>query len=92
MKTNLVSLNIQDIASEEQLFELLINEFEFPELYTRSWEGMKEHLFYDSMMKVPENLIVSGFKAFQKNNPQTAICFSEWLKYSKTMNVKYCEN
>ena len=54
MKTNLVSLNIQDIASEEQLFELLINEFEFPELYTRSWEGMKEHLFYDSMMKVPE--------------------------------------
>jgi len=91
MRANLVTLNIRGITSEEQLFELLINEFEFPELYARSWDGMKEHLFYDSMMKVPENLIISGFKVFQKNNPKIAKGFDDWLSSSKTMSVQYRE-
>jgi len=54
----MISIDVSEVGSEEQLFSLIINLFEFPELYERTWSGMHEHLFYDPMVRVPKKLCV----------------------------------
>ena len=87
----IVSLNVTDVSTEEQLFALIIKQFGFPDLYGRNWRGMDEHLFYDPMMRVPKYLIVVGISSFEVNAPVIAGRFKEWIQSIQSVKVKYQE-
>lgn len=88
---HLISINVTEISSEEELISLILNEFNFPDLYGRSWKAMEEHLFYDSMRRVPEKLEVVGFNFLKGSCPKTASQFKQWASSSKDMDVLFLE-
>ena len=87
----MISIDVSEVGSEEQLFSLIINLFEFPELYERTWSGMHEHLFYDPMVRVPKKLCVIGMCSFEEKAPIIAARFKEWAQSAKGMDIEYQE-
>jgi hypothetical protein len=84
-----LSLDVSGISSQEQLYTLILNQFKFPKLYERSWNGLDEHLFYDSMMRVPERLEVIGLSALEARNSKIALRFKKWVLSAKSMDVAF---
>ena len=78
-------INLNDINSEKELLEQLISQFNFPELYDKSWEGFEDHLFYDPMMRIPKTLLIKGISSLNENIPETSKKFKLWIEgFSKT--------
>ncbi len=76
-------IDLSTIAVENDIIEQLIGKLNFPDLYTKSWHGFEEHLFYDSMKSMPEKLIVQGMNIFKKRYPDSARnlkkCFENYI-------------
>ncbi len=90
-RSKLVSIDVSGAVTEEQIFTLIMNQFQFPDLYGRNWRGMDEHLFYDPMMKVPEKLSVIGMSSLEEKNPSIASRFKEWIESTQEMQIEYNE-
>ena len=61
---------MSSIANEEDLFQYLISEFKFPDLYSYDWKGLEQHFYYDSMERVPKKLVILGSNKMRQHNEQ----------------------
>jgi len=68
------------VDSDAGLIDTLIEDFSFPDLYERSWHGVSEHFFYDSMMRSPITLNVVGMNKLRNKLPETAERFEKCLE------------
>ena len=84
-----LAINLDGVTTEEQCFTQLIRQFEFPDLYGRSWRGMDEHLFYDPEMRIPKTLIVDGFMSLERRSPDIAVKLRKWLSGFPDNCIKY---
>ena len=75
-----LTVNVETIDSEIELIDHLVAQFEFPDLYRRNCKGMEEHLFYDPMVKVPDELVVVGIEILESKVPEVALRLRKWLE------------
>ncbi len=67
-----LTLDVSHFEHEEQFIESLIKQFGFPNLYSISWLGFQEHLFYDPEARVPFLLKVKGIEDLRRKSPENA--------------------
>ena len=72
-----LTIDVSEFKEEQALIEYLINSFDFPNLYEKSWLGFNEHLFYDPEAKLPMLIIIEGIKSLENNLPEAAKKFKQ---------------
>lgn len=94
-----LEIDISNCRSEIEIIEKFITTLEFPDLYRKSWFGLKEHFYYDPMLKVPKTLILKGMKELKVNTPNlyrelTRILeyFYKEVKNESHKNIVICSN
>ncbi|MBA6381279.1 MULTISPECIES: barstar family protein [unclassified Colwellia] len=86
---NELVLDLSQVDSENSIFDFLIKQFNFPDLYCRNWEGMGEHLFYDSMSRIPNGLIVLNTDVFKSSYPVVFVKLYSWFQCFPEGSVVY---
>ena len=51
-------IKIPSSKSEEEFVESIVKQLNFPDIYGHTFYSLEEHFFYDSMLKVPDKLII----------------------------------
>jgi hypothetical protein len=86
---NELVLDLSQVDSESTIFDFLIKQFNFPDLYCRNWEGMEQHVFYDPMCRVPKMLIVLNTDTFKSSYPSVFVKLYGWFKCFPKGTVVY---
>jgi Barstar (barnase inhibitor) len=67
-----ITVDLSACNDETSLFKHLWKKLDFPSLYTVSWDGLGENMFYDPDMRMPDIIIVRGFDSFADVDPVSA--------------------
>lgn len=88
-----LTIDLTGISDETALINSLISQFGFPGLYAKSWFSLREHLYYDSMLRTPRILNIKGFVDLKNRHPELAkklqACFDEYLEGKPDRLVRY---
>lgn len=82
-------IDVSNSDNENSFIESIIQQFGFPDLYGKTWLSIREHFFYDSMIKVPELLIIKGMKPLKQRLPQCYTNFTSCLKEYSDSNSDF---
>lgn len=88
-----ITVDLSACKDETSLFKCLWWKLDFPSLYTVSWHGLGENMFYDPEMRMPDVLKVRGFDSFADVDPLSAkkleAAFSDYLLEDPDRKVLY---
>jgi hypothetical protein len=86
-----VTINISNYKSEKELISGILYQFQFPNIYEESWEGVKQEFFYDSMCMVPNAVTLVGTSKLRKAYPecytQLINCLKECQEFKKRFEL-----
>jgi len=86
-----MTLDLSLLSSEESIFDFLIKQFDFPDLYGRSWNSMEEALFYDPECKIPLKLVVVNIDSVKSKDPNLHTKLINWFNGFPKDSVEYKE-
>ena len=92
-RTSKITISVSEIQDERTLINHIINEIGFQNLYGISWNALRENIFYDPNMKLPEVLIITGIETLENSFPELAFelktCFIEHESNESKFKVQF---
>jgi RNAse (barnase) inhibitor barstar len=80
MKPGRIEIDLNSVATEEELHALLASRLEFPDYYGSNWDAFWDCVCSDDQSQMPETLVLLGWYGFESRLPREARLFKQTIE------------